>query len=884
MEPSDLRPEEVEYELNLRGVFNLTGAHSVRSQKLKQILRKERLGEITCPATSHLPAFEDLGACEQTLRSILLTLEEQKQNPKAIEELVSRTIHLERRVDIIRPQTGAQTLAKEDLLVKLEEWGSRINEMSDKFQKDIEAHKASEPVGGAEAIWPTAQRLSRGRGRPLSTGGATSTPDCFEYLRNLNESNKGFPQNTAPQAPPNTITNPTDRTDATYPQSSPHAETKETGKNINGNTGNNDQPIDAGEPVQQLQNLTLDESSTSNPFSRGPEEPSRQNHPYMPLFQSSEIQELERLFMQRANSLMKQRSDFLGDTFENGSVAGQRKGKRVSNAWQNELWQPEQTKQMVSFDVGTHRPKTVGQNGSYDIMKENQRYLQRLLMTKQAFPVAKAVERPDKTPRMDVAKVQHNYGWRVGVDHQENPINSENRTQQYGRDGTRMDKFDQFQQINSKWQYRETEPEYRYQEEKFTMRSNPYQEYGSQQNIRQQGQEVPGYRDPRATQFYPNSGRVLKTDPYNQWNHTEPRTMPSMDIGRNYGVPYENCDSRFLQSYARRESFNEDHFGYPGYRNTGMRKAQQVPVNKWKICFSGEAKKPNELGIHDFLEQLEMFRRAEQLTEDDLLYEVAHLLRGRARAWFTVAFREITSWQHFVWAIKKKFLPEDYSFVLLAEIESRLQRKDESVSSYINEMELKYRALPIHVDEQQKIYTIKKNLLSDYIKALGPARISSMAELEATCRRWESSRNMLQARFHGHSSGNKHTTNNTYRTQPRTKYVAELEAGGSGSSSDETGFSESENEEVCLVDRNKRFPRSDRKKRDGRYVKSEKSEPSTENAVCYNCLKQGHSHRQCQEEKGIFCYICGQQSVKANDGHECKKNSKGDSPKESPSN
>lgn len=110
------------------------------------------------------------------------------------------------------------------------------------------------------------------------------------------------------------------------------------------------------------------------------------------------------------------------------------------------------------------------------------------------------------------------------------------------------------------------------------------------------------------------------------------------------------------------------------YGSVPIRKS--VPVNQWRISFSGEEKSEvkTDLNIHDFLEQVEMFSRAENIPEPELLRQIVHLLHGRARAWYQNVYRQIFSWQQFIQAIKEKFLPLDNLFNLLLEMENRFHR------------------------------------------------------------------------------------------------------------------------------------------------------------------------------------------------------------------
>lgn len=74
-----------------------------------------------------------------------------------------------------------------------------------------------------------------------------------------------------------------------------------------------------------------------------------------------------------------------------------------------------------------------------------------------------------------------------------------------------------------------------------------------------------------------------------------------------------------------------------------------MSVDRWKIYFTGDSpKEAGELQLFDFLEQVEMFRRAEKMPESDLMDKIVHLLRGRARAWYQLVYRNLHSWDECV--------------------------------------------------------------------------------------------------------------------------------------------------------------------------------------------------------------------------------------------
>lgn len=317
----------------------------------------------------------------------------------------------------------------------------------------------------------------------------------------------------------------------------------------------------------------------------------------------------------------------------------------------------------------------------------------------------------------------------------------------------------------------------------------------------------------------------------------------------------------------------------PSWQNGGARRPSGghyrsgVPVARWKILYSGDAPaKPNEVNIHDFLDLCRMYSLSENVSEETLLQQIVHLLTGRARAWFQSVYREIYTWGEFEKAVKDKFLPDDYNFWLLSDIENRRQKKNEPVGTYINDMIMKYRAMPLPVPDQQKIYTIRKNLLPHFINCLAAVKISTLVELEEVCKRVESTQALGRLK-----PAEPLPFARTGRPPLRPRYVDEIDYEDSEyeieSDSEAGGDIAAIGAERRVKDR-KRFKR-DKPRMGARKPSalSDKREEETDELGCFNCLRHGHLFKDCPEDRnGIFCYRCGRRDVRAADAHQCPKN------------
>lgn len=294
-----------------------------------------------------------------------------------------------------------------------------------------------------------------------------------------------------------------------------------------------------------------------------------------------------------------------------------------------------------------------------------------------------------------------------------------------------------------------------------------------------------------------------------------------------------------------------------------------VPVNRWRIYFSGEVNPArNELSIHDFLAQVDMFRRSEGIPEAEMIRQIIHLLRGSASLWYQTVYYSIQSWAEFVAKLKAKFLPNDYTFSLLSEIERRKQGESEPVGLYISDMERKFRAMPLPFDELHRVYYIRRNLQSRIRTWIASADASTVSELEAICKRAEAN-GEVNAEIRGKVPPK--IWNPPRRRDGRVEimYASDCSEG----EEEYRGSTESIHEILT-----KRPFRSKSAERAGRLVSRGTQSGSSNELICYNCGGKNHGWRDCKEDrKGIFCYLCGQKDAMVDDGHTCSKNGQGGS-------
>lgn len=276
-----------------------------------------------------------------------------------------------------------------------------------------------------------------------------------------------------------------------------------------------------------------------------------------------------------------------------------------------------------------------------------------------------------------------------------------------------------------------------------------------------------------------------------------------------------------------------------------------VPVNQWRISFSGDGR---GLHLYDFLSQVTMYQRAEQVSNNELRFSIVHLLTGRAKMWYQSIYDTVDSWEELVQALRAEFLPNDYNYTLFNEISNRRQKPNESFGEYVTQMKSLFKWLGMPISEQHKVFIVQRNLSSKYAIAIAPLVIWSLHELTEVCKRIDNATSSANRQnttlpFEGSVDGYRTRFNPFNRQANINEIIAEEPLGRAEGT-----------EEVCALTRN--YNATNR---------NVTAEPLR--MLCWNCEENGHSFRFCPKPRvGIFCYICGNHGVIRSNCDRCSGN------------
>lgn len=263
-----------------------------------------------------------------------------------------------------------------------------------------------------------------------------------------------------------------------------------------------------------------------------------------------------------------------------------------------------------------------------------------------------------------------------------------------------------------------------------------------------------------------------------------------------------------------------------------------VPISQWKISFSGDG---YGLHLYDFLSQVELLQRAENVSNGDMNLQVIHLLSGRARMWYLSCYERFENWGQVVAALKREFLPANYDFHLFGDIANRVQRENETFGEFFTHMLALFKCLSIPLDESYKLFLVQKNLRPKYATAIAPLEIRNLDELNSACRRIDNAASAQGRSIFSMPCQNWDTRDSQLAPRPETREVFTMQA--------------------------EPQPRTN----PFRLASTQK---------CWNCQESGHNHRECKQARraGIFCYKCGERDVRTTNCRKCSPGNGAENP------
>lgn len=282
-----------------------------------------------------------------------------------------------------------------------------------------------------------------------------------------------------------------------------------------------------------------------------------------------------------------------------------------------------------------------------------------------------------------------------------------------------------------------------------------------------------------------------------------------------------------------------------------------VPVNQWRVCFSGDPKPTNkyDVSIHKFIATVECICTNASIPMNAILSQIIHLLAGSALDWYQSEAKNIRTWDEFVQRLKSNFLPLSHDYELVAQANRRKQGKKEPVAIYINAMRLIFSAMSTPLRTEHQLFLVRQNLNPSLVRIVASHSPRNIEDVLRICKEIESAQNI-------------EIEPESRQSRPYIRQVNEVAQDEDSSSGDSDTMSADDTKPPQVA-----AARDDRKsKSDKRNTVATKTD-SKSNTVeaCYNCGGEGHLKRDCKLKWPKHCFRCGEKGVVLRDCPKCNE-------------
>lgn len=343
----------------------------------------------------------------------------------------------------------------------------------------------------------------------------------------------------------------------------------------------------------------------------------------------------------------------------------------------------------------------------------------------------------------------------------------------------------------------------------------------------------------------------------------------------------ESSESSSLSSDSSTDSTEEERRKKKKNKKQKYRRrmTKRIPVAEWKLRYDG---KDDGRKIAEFLKEVKMRCRSEDVSDRELFRSAIHLFSARAKDWYIdgVENGDFRNWSELKKELKREFLPPDIDFQLEIQATNRRQVRGEKFSDYFHEIQKIFQSMTKQLSEKRKFRIVWRNMRHDYKNALTGAEVKTLSKLRRYGRKVDENFSFVQRQT---EMPIRHRNQVGEITTTQTK-------GKSGSSGNNTRvFINSQNQTKPITagqgkkDQQARVGKEQGKREEVRAIPGDQPlEVQTQSlpnryqrppiGTCYNCRKHGHHYVECSETKRLFCRVCGFPDVYTSACPNCPKN------------
>lgn len=290
--------------------------------------------------------------------------------------------------------------------------------------------------------------------------------------------------------------------------------------------------------------------------------------------------------------------------------------------------------------------------------------------------------------------------------------------------------------------------------------------------------------------------------------------------------------------------------------------SNKQPLSTWGVKFNGDSK-----FLYYFLERVSDLSQARGVTEDELFISAVELFVGDAFVWYRSVRTQVNDWNSLVVRLKKDFLPPYSDDEVWESIRHRKQKKNETITIFIAQLENLFNRLSTPAAEATKVKYIKRNLLPEYIQQLALHPVDSIATLANLCRNLEEAAYLTSKRSHNAHISYLDNSNTNLVQNSRSSSTSQTNHSNRNSNSHRKPNSSSQRQSVNFTSSSGSNSSSQLKQA----VTSEQVSGKAQ-VVCFNCRLPNHMYSACTLKRKMFCFRCGEPNVRVSDCPKCSKN------------
>lgn len=341
-----------------------------------------------------------------------------------------------------------------------------------------------------------------------------------------------------------------------------------------------------------------------------------------------------------------------------------------------------------------------------------------------------------------------------------------------------------------------------------------------------------------------------------------PSTVPMVSGSWGIGTPYPplGVQDPFQRSYHRKS----------------------LPVSQWKL--EKYAGSDQGLKLNEFLHLVSQLALSENVSESELFDSAFHLFTGPALNWY-MSMRStgrLVNWPHLVFELRKAFVHPELDSLVRARIYQRRQARNETFQDFYYDMDSMFRSMSSPMNEWERVDVLRRNMRSDYKKALLWKPVANLSELLEAGHLIDASNFSLFAKMYGtEKSTNAVTFSNNNRedkknprppqnAKPQEKTYFKDKASFQRKDGHSKVDSKPSSGPTQATKNENPGEGSSKPKRTLDYL-VEGYKPPRDNECLY-CRLTNHSLDQCRSQKGLMCLVCGFRGFETQYCPYCKKN------------